>query len=91
MTGWAWSYLYRTVMSNELVFHGLTPESQIHKVLHKVVVDHLELPRQHPPRVDVACIRLNGFIVPQDLGCGCGRHGSQEQAVPHTMPRWGRG
>ena len=48
-------------------------------------VSYLKFSGQHSPGVDVAGVGFNRLIVPQDLGRGGGGHGSQQQAVSHSV------
>ena len=47
---------------------------------------YLEFSRQHSSSVDVARVRLNRFVVAQNLRRRSGRHRRQKKTVAHAMP-----
>ena len=61
------AHLNGAIVSNESLFHGLIPEAPLSEVFEQVMIDYLELPREDTTRVDVAGVRLKGFVVAQDL------------------------
>ena len=80
------SHLNGSIVCNELLLHGLIPEVSLCQVLEKVVVDDLELTREHPPRVDVAGVGFKRFVISKNLSRGRRGHGGQEKTVANSMP-----
>ena len=52
-----------SVGRNQLVFHVVVPEVEFRQVPQQMVVDDLELSREHSTRVNVARVGLNTFVV----------------------------
>lgn len=57
------------------------PESKLHKILHKLLVDDDELTRQHTTCLQVARERLKALVVAQDLRGRRSGHWSHEEAI----------
>ena len=72
---------------DDVILDIIIPHSQLHQVLEKVLVDHLELATEHSPGVDVAGVRLHGLVVAEDLRRAGRGHGGHQQAVPDPVLR----
>ncbi len=55
------------VGGDQLVLEVPRPEAGASQVRKQVLIHHRELPRQHPPHVDVAGVRLEALVVAQNL------------------------
>lgn len=55
------------VGGDQLVLEVPRPEAGASQVREEVLIHHRELPRQHPPHVDVAGVRLEALVVAQNL------------------------
>ena len=77
--------LHAAVGADDLVLEVFSPEAELHQVAQQVLVHHHELAAQYTARVDVARVRLETFVVAEDL-CGAGGgHRGEQQAVAHTV------
>lgn len=73
-------------MSNQLLLHVVVPEAGLRQILEQVMVDNLELAGEHTASVNVAGVRLDGFIVAHNLSRRGRGHRGQQQAVADAMP-----
>ena len=81
------SHLYGSVVCDEFLLHFPfdVPQSQIDQVLEQVLIDDLKFAGQNATRVYVARVRLDRFVVAENLSRRRRRHGSEKQAV--TKPK----
>mmetsp|Transcript_5149 Transcript_5149/g.9357 ORF Transcript_5149/g.9357 Transcript_5149/m.9357 type:complete len:221 (+) Transcript_5149:217-879(+) len=77
--------LHAALRGHQFVLHARIPQPQRHQIRQQVLVHHRKLPAQHATDVNVARVRLEALIVPQNLA-GAGRgHGRHQQAVPDAV------
>lgn len=79
--------LDRPVVGDDHVLHLVIPELQVDELAKQPRADNLELAGENATGVDVAGVRLETFVVTEDLARRGGRHGSKEKGVPETSAR----
>jgi hypothetical protein len=79
--------LHGAAMGDDAVLHRLVPQSELGQVLEQVRIDDLELARQHASGVDVRGVRLETFVVAEDLRGRRSRHRRNLNSTSSCVPR----
>ncbi|MDT4849093.1 hypothetical protein FQZ97_832020 [compost metagenome] len=70
--------LNRAVGCDQLVFHGIIPEADLHQVTQEVLIHYHKLTGKYPTAVDIGSVRFEALVVAQDLAGGGCWHGRQQ-------------
>ena len=76
-----------SVSGDDVILEVIRLDAELCEVAEEVLVDHLELPAEHPLGVEVTRVRLHtlALVVAENLGGAGGGHGRHQEAVPHPV------